>query len=158
MKAIQASYTLTRPGCQDRVYALPFRRVPKTNVRCSGATHTQPRTYRRMACVQGRRHPCTAAATNSHDKKKIAFIKHELHEEADAVTAMFSLRMAGSSLPTRLRQGAVVALDNSPFMDRTLRADTLGDGVGDPKRTVFVGSLDFASHEEDLRDVFRGRC
>ncbi len=41
-------------------------------------------------------------------------------------------------------------------MGHTLRADTLGDGVGDPKCTVFVGSLDFASHEEDLRTFFEG--
>ncbi|KAH8983081.1 hypothetical protein EDB83DRAFT_1320937 [Lactarius deliciosus] len=41
-------------------------------------------------------------------------------------------------------------------MGHTLRADTLGDGVGDPKCAVFVGSLDFASHEEDLRTFFEG--
>ena len=28
--------------------------------------------------------------------------------------------------------------------------------MGDPKRTVFVGSLDFASHEEDVRGFFEG--
>ncbi|KAH9162167.1 hypothetical protein EDB89DRAFT_2026774 [Lactarius sanguifluus] len=41
-------------------------------------------------------------------------------------------------------------------MGHTLHADTLGDGVGDPKCTVFVGSLDFASHKEDLRTFFEG--
>lgn len=41
-EAIQAAYTIARPGGQHRVYALPFRRVPKTNIRCAGATHAQP--------------------------------------------------------------------------------------------------------------------
>lgn len=61
--------------------------------------------------------------------------------------------------------------DGSSFMSRTLRVDVVKKGarpdgnaggsgggeramVGDPKATVFVGNLDFASKEEDLRTFF----
>lgn len=63
--------------------------------------------------------------------------------------------------------------DGSVFLGRTLRVDVVkkgavpganeeGDGAvrgeaamaGDPKATVFVGNLDFASKEEDLRAFF----
>ena len=60
--------------------------------------------------------------------------------------------------------------DGSTFMGRTLRMDVVkkgsrpgvdgaGEGIesamaGDPKATVFVGNLDFASKEEDLRTFF----
>ena len=64
--------------------------------------------------------------------------------------------------------------DGSAFLDRTLRVDVVKRGVrpgaegegavtrgeqvmaGDPKATVFVGNLDFASKEEDLRIFFEG--
>ncbi|KAI9443445.1 hypothetical protein H4582DRAFT_1924766 [Lactarius indigo] len=92
----------------------------------------------------------------SHDKKKIAFIRHELHEEADTVAAYVLFAYGGELAPDEAARAAIVALDNSPFMGHTLRADTLGGGVGDPKCTVFVGGLDFASHEEDLRTFFEG--
>jgi nucleolar protein 12 len=46
-------------------------------------------------------------------------------------------------------------------MDRLLRVDVVGKssagGPGvDPKLTIFVGNLDFASKEEDLRVFFEG--
>lgn len=54
--------------------------------------------------------------------------------------------------------------DGSMFQERTIRVDVVGKtGVkgqgemsGDPKKTVFVGSLDFASKEQDLRAFFEG--
>lgn len=58
--------------------------------------------------------------------------------------------------PDAAAKRAVAALDNTQYMGRTLRADSIGGGVGDPKRTLFVGSLDFASREEDLREFFEG--
>ena len=120
-------------------------------------THSLERTAEWRAS-KGDDTPAPPPPLTSHDKKKIAFIKHELHEEADTVTAYVLFAYGGEQLaPDATATAAVVALDNSPFMGRTLRADTvLGDGVGDPKRTVFVGSLDFASHEEDLRTFFEG--
>jgi nucleolar protein 12 len=118
-------------------------------------THSIERTAEWRAS-KGDDVPAPPPPLTSHDKKKIAFIRHELHEEADTVTAYVLFAYGGELAPDEAARAAAVALDNSPFMDRTLRADTLGDGVGDPKRTVFVGSLDFASHEEELRTFFEG--
>ncbi|KAI0250990.1 hypothetical protein BJV78DRAFT_1127163 [Lactifluus subvellereus] len=93
---------------------------------------------------------------SSHDKKKIAFINHELHAEADAVAVYVVFAYGVELAPEEAARDAAAALDNTLYMGRTLRADTIGGGVGDPKRTVFVGSLDFASREEDLRAFFEG--
>jgi nucleolar protein 12 len=63
---------------------------------------------------------------------------------------------------------AVEMCNGTVFMDRTIRVDSLGkptDNIGkqsallgtftgDPKSSVFVGNLDFASKEEDLRIFF----
>ncbi|KAG5638850.1 hypothetical protein H0H81_009401 [Sphagnurus paluster] len=68
---------------------------------------------------------------------------------------------------------AVRTCDGSVFMDRVVRVDLVGkkglvalegkDGMADlellgtdPKSSVFVGNLDFASKEEDLRVFFEG--
>lgn len=63
---------------------------------------------------------------------------------------------------------AIEKCNGTVFMDRTIRVDSLGrpaDGqqstlpgafAGDPKSTVFVGNLDFASKEEDVRVFFEG--
>jgi nucleolar protein 12 len=90
------------------------------------------------------------------DKKKVAFINHELHEEVDAVTVYVVFAYGADLVPDEAAKGAVAALDNNQYMGHTLRADTVGGGIGDPKRTVFVGSLDFASREEDVRVFFEG--
>ncbi len=58
--------------------------------------------------------------------------------------------------PDEAAKSAIAALDNTQYMGHTLRADAITSGIGDPKRTVFVGSLDFASREEDLRVFFEG--
>ena len=118
-------------------------------------THSLERTAEWRAS-KGDDVPAPPPRLTSHDKKKIAFIRHELHEEADTLTAYVLFAYGGELAPDEAARAAAVALDNSPFMDRTLRADTLGDGAGDPKRTVFVGSLDFTSHEEELRTFFEG--
>lgn len=65
---------------------------------------------------------------------------------------------------------AIKEADGSLFNGHTIRVDTAAKGkgkgkvggvgaagtdlVGDPKATVFVGSLDFASKEEDVRAFF----
>ncbi|KAF8625973.1 hypothetical protein AX17_006697 [Amanita inopinata Kibby_2008] len=58
--------------------------------------------------------------------------------------------------------------DGTTFLDRMLRVDVVGRSTekggrsvgglqaADPKRSVFVGNLDFASREEDLRVFFEG--
>ena len=63
-EATQAAYTVARPGGQDRVYPLSFRRVSKTNLRCARTAYAQHRTHCGMARLQGRRHPCAATTTN----------------------------------------------------------------------------------------------
>jgi nucleolar protein 12 len=131
------------------------------------------------------------------EKKKIAFIKGELHSSATTANAymVFAYASPGSG-PTPASQNddededgddavagdgeatsiesvqldpfeatrTAVSLGNgSTFMERTIRVDyvkapnasTTSDD-SDPKRTVFVGNLDFASKEEDLRVFFEG--
>lgn len=115
-------------------------------------------------------------------KKKVAFINHELHPSADSVNAyvVFAYppppKERPSNLPPLLpvmdpheaARLAVETCNGTVFMDRTIRVDSLGkpaDSIGkqsalsgtfagDPKSSVFVGNLDFASKEEDLRIFF----
>jgi len=113
-------------------------------------------------------------------KKKIAFINHEFHSTADTVNAyiVFAHPTPVGDRPDNLPplppvmdpyEAACVAAakcDGSVFMDRVIRVDLVrkkkdGEaGVGgvetDPKLSVFVGNLDFASGEEDLRVFFDG--
>ncbi|KAG6872243.1 hypothetical protein C0995_011665 [Termitomyces sp. Mi166 len=121
---------------------------------------------------------------NPNQKKKIAFINHEFHSEADTVNAyiVFAHPIPAENRPKNLpplppvldpyeaARQAVRVCDRSTFMDRVIRIDLVGkkglpssgeeldmDMVGaDPKSTVFVGNLDFASKEEDLRAFFEG--
>ncbi|KAH9924670.1 uncharacterized protein BXZ73DRAFT_79221 [Epithele typhae] len=120
------------------------------------------------------------------EKKRVAFIKHEIHEQVDAVNAyvVFALPPSAAALarrptnvpplapvmdPYTAAQECAEKADGSVFLGRTLRADivkrgtapgaeesTTGDSgmAGDPKATVFVGNLDFASKEEALRTFF----
>ncbi|PCH40182.1 hypothetical protein WOLCODRAFT_116843 [Wolfiporia cocos MD-104 SS10] len=113
------------------------------------------------------------------EKRRIAFIKHELHSEADVVNAyiVFAHPIPAAGLrspnvppppptmdPYEAAKAAAEKCDGTVFMERTIRADRAGkDGeesmagmAGDPKCTVFVGNLDFASKEEDLRVFFEG--
>lgn len=113
------------------------------------------------------------------EKKKVAFIRGELHPTADSANAylVFAHPRPGP-LPTgqelvldphEAARLAVERCDATIFMERTIRVDrvgkkplTAGDHsagatvAGDPKRTLFVGNLDFASKEEDLRAFFEG--
>ncbi|KAH9080270.1 hypothetical protein EDB83DRAFT_2670587 [Lactarius deliciosus] len=144
------------PG--SMIESMRFRSVAfqkPTSAAPAPRTHSLERTAEWRAS-KGDDVPAPPPRLTSHDKKKIAFIRHELHEEADTVAAYVLFAYGGELAPDEAARTAIVVLDNSPFMGHTLRADTLGDGVGDPKCTVFVGSLDFASHEEDLRTFFEG--
>lgn len=128
----------------------------------------------------------------SAEKKRVAFIKHELHTGLDSVNAYIvfahpvpedilkKTRPSNVPPPPPVMdpyEAAKVAAQNGDetlFMERTIRIDVVGsshsqpgidgkgkgndvgDVLGDPKRTVFVGNLDFASKEEDLRVFFEG--
>ncbi|KAI0372262.1 hypothetical protein BV20DRAFT_964390 [Pilatotrama ljubarskyi] len=114
------------------------------------------------------------------EKKRIAFIKHEIHENIDSVNAyvVFAHAPPAENRPANLPPPPPVMnpyeaaaecaklCDGSVFLGRTLRVDVVkkdaspgagrsGSGMtGDPKATLFVGNLDFASKEEDLRAFF----
>ncbi|EED86007.1 predicted protein, partial [Postia placenta Mad-698-R] len=115
------------------------------------------------------------------EKKRIAFIRHEIHAGVDTVNAYVvfahapsadaSARPANVPPPTptldpyEAARLAAERVNGSLFMERTLRADKVGRDLADstpgavdadPKATVFVGNLDFASKEEDLRVFFEG--
>ncbi|KAI6044856.1 hypothetical protein EDC04DRAFT_2640175, partial [Pisolithus marmoratus] len=115
-------------------------------------------------------------------KKKIAFINHHIHSSADSVHAyvVFAYPKPPELRPTNLPPPSPVmdpfkavrlALEKcngTVFMDRMLRVDSVGhsntsanaaatatdSAIGDPKLSIFVGNLDFASKEDDLRVFF----
>jgi len=121
---------------------------------------------------------------NPKQKKKIAFINQEFHSTANTVNAyiVFAHSLPIESRPSNLpppppaldpyeaARLAVEKCDGTVFMERMIRVDLVskkglsgdkvGEGhgtiVGDPKLSVFVGNLDFASKEEDLRVFFEG--
>jgi nucleolar protein 12 len=115
---------------------------------------------------------------DTKQKKKIAFINHEFHSSADTMNAYIvfahspPLHLQRPDLshgpavmdPYEAARLAVEKCDGTMFMDRFIRVDlavktaTSGaaEGLGDPKLSVFVGNLDFASKEEDVRVFFEG--
>ncbi|KAI0769984.1 hypothetical protein C8Q74DRAFT_1272578 [Fomes fomentarius] len=121
------------------------------------------------------------------EKKRVAFIKHDIHDQVDAVNAyvvfahtlspeLLAARPANVPPPAPVMDPYEAArtctrkCDGSAFLGRTLRVDVVKPGAGadegesagrsesamagDPKATVFVGSLEFTSKEEDLRAFF----
>ncbi|KZT73879.1 hypothetical protein DAEQUDRAFT_761831 [Daedalea quercina L-15889] len=113
------------------------------------------------------------------EKKRIAFIKHELHSGVDALNAyvVFAHPIPETAArsknvpppaptmdPYEAARLAAERCDGTVFMGRTIRVDRAGKftgdaqasgaPAGDPKTTIFVGNLDFASKEEDLRAFF----
>jgi nucleolar protein 12 len=110
-----------------------------------------------------------------NQKKKIAFINQEFHSTADTVNAYIvfahpvntehrpsNLPPISPSLdPYEAAQLVAERCDGTLFMERIIRVDLVGknNDAGfdtDPKLSVFVGNLDFASKEEDLRVFFEG--
>lgn len=137
------------------------------------------------------------------EKKRIAFIKGDIHEGADSVNVYIvfahhplsasvhtsnnvtlsddATENTGEDKPTpyALAARAVTQCNGTVFMGRTIRVDrvdaarasakktggedtllgadaAVAGAAADPKRTIFVGNLDFASKEEDLRAYFEG--
>lgn len=116
------------------------------------------------------------------EKKRIAFIKQEIHSGVDSMNAyvVFAHPVPMENRPKNLpppkpvmdpyeaAKAVIKAADGSVFMDRTIRLDSAvkstgkaqdivdAEALGDPKATVFVGSLDFAAKEEDVRTFFEG--
>ena len=107
------------------------------------------------------------------EKKRVAFIKQDFHEYGDSVNAYIvfaypppkeSAKLLETFMdPYEAAKVAVKECDGTTFEGKTLRADSIrkcgageasGEGLGDPKLSIFVGNLDFASKEEDLRAFF----
>jgi nucleolar protein 12 len=104
------------------------------------------------------------------EKKRIAFIRREFHEEGATVNAYVVFAHPDphrkESLPPVMdpfQAAAMIAkhIDGSSLMDRTLRVDRVGarrdgqpDEERDPSSTVFVGNLEFTANEEDVRSFF----
>lgn len=115
------------------------------------------------------------------EKKRIAFINQEFHEGADSVNAYVVFahpvpvvaRAANVPPPKPVMdpfeaaRAVVRDADGSTFMGRSIRVDiAMKPGAkvdlkgkdeeisGNPRATVFVGNLDFASKDEDLRVFF----
>lgn len=117
---------------------------------------------------------------STSEKKRVAYIKQEFHSGVDSVNAyiVFAHPIPSESSarpsnvpppkpvmdPYEAARLAAEKADASMFLERTIRVDVVGKGGvkgqgdmgGDPKKTVFVGSLDFASKEQDLRVFFEG--
>ena len=115
-------------------------------------------------------------------KRKVAFIKKEFHTEADSCNAYVVFAHAHPDRPSNLPpildpfEAAQKALgaDGSSFLERTIRVDVVRlpssealvgattslkrrdawTGGADPKKSVFVGGLDYAAKEEDVRVFF----
>jgi len=122
---------------------------------------------------------------NPAQKKKIAFINQEFHTTADSVNAyiVFAHPVDAVDRPSNLPPlpptmdpyeaavGAASKADGSLFLERMIRVDLVGKNKSrkpntdsdqpalleeDPRLSVFVGNLEFASKEEDLRAFFEG--
>ena len=111
------------------------------------------------------------------EKRRLAAIKGEIHEHSSATTnayAVFAhpLPEAESALkndvmdPFEAAQEAVRKVNGTTFADHVLRVDLASKPTGivrdlsaagtltDPRLSVFVGNLDFASSEDDVRAFF----
>ncbi|KAJ7744701.1 hypothetical protein B0H16DRAFT_1422517 [Mycena metata] len=108
-------------------------------------------------------------------KKKILFIQGAFHPEAKSVNAYVVLAHHSApgeddaDSPYTVALHIARAANASEFMERTLRVDVCarqeglaagdaeGTGAqGDPKLSIFIGNLDFASREDDVREFFEG--
>lgn len=106
------------------------------------------------------------------EKRRVAFIKGEVHSEASTVHAYIVFAHPSPDRapnvpaildPYEAAQEAVQKCDGAVFMERTLRFDLVGSAAAtgsrlagqlDNRRSIFVGGLDFQTKEEDLRKLF----
>lgn len=87
----------------------------------------------------------------------MAFINQEFHDEADTTNCYIVFAHASDSDPYEAARIAAEKCDGIEFMNRVIRVDKVSkDGMSDldTKLCVFVGNLDFASKEDDLRAFF----
>ncbi len=112
-------------------------------------------------------------------KRRLAFIKGELHDSAARVNAyvVFAHPIPSDLRPSNVphkdvmdpfeaAKTAVLTCNGTAFEGHTIHVDYVGKRTqqptadepdmvqADPKRSIFVGNLDFAAAEEDLRAFF----
>ena len=115
----------------------------------------------------------------AQQKRKIAYINQDFHSEADTVNAyvVFAHQPPAESRspnlpppppvmdPYEAARLTVERCDGTTFMDRRIRVDRIvkpdkndrrATGGGDLKSSIFVGNLDFATKDDDLRVFFEG--
>ncbi len=104
----------------------------------------------------------------ANEKKRIAFIRKEIHAEAGSVNAYIVFAHVDPNQttddipamdPFDAAELAVTECDGTTFMGRVLRVDHASKSTrsslnGDPKLAIFVGNLDFESQEQALREFF----
>jgi nucleolar protein 12 len=143
---------------EAKIESLRFRSVAfkrSTSAAPAPRTHSLERTAEWRE-AKGDGVPAPQPRLGSADKKRIAFIKHEFHTDVVTINVYVVFGHGADLPPDEAVKRAIAALDNTQYLDLTLRADTVGGGKSDPRRTVFVGGLDFASREEDVRVFFEG--
>lgn len=121
---------------------------------------------------------------DSKGKRRVAFIKHEFHSDAATCNAYVVFAYAHPDRPTNVApimdpieaaDAIAAAANGTEFMDRIIRVDhvrlpsaqglqTAATALGkrdawlpantDPKCSLFVGGLDYAAKEEDVRAFF----
>lgn len=92
-------------------------------------------------------------------KKKVAFIQQQFHEEADTTNCYIVFAHSAHSDPYEAARIAAEKCNGIQFLGRVLRVDVVskeGPKDLDTKLCIFVGNLDFASKEDDLRVYFEG--
>lgn len=156
-----------------KIQSTRFRSVP-FNVP-TAAQSEQPRAHTKARAQswrnsQGDEQDQKKKYLTPSEKKRVAFIKADFHSSADSINAYIVFAhppVRAPNLPPLQvldpYQAAIEATEKcngTTFMDRTIRVDladkSMSDALGDPKLSIFVGNLDFATHEDDLRLFFEG--
>ncbi|KAJ7133705.1 hypothetical protein C8R43DRAFT_1073140 [Mycena crocata] len=146
----------------------------------ASVNHSKARasTWRQSGAADEKEKPVDADGDSKKEyltpaqKKKILFIQGAFHPEANGVNAYVVLAHhtldSAEDTPAAAAAHIAHACNSSEFEGRTLSVDVCGrvagatagaaaDGpVGDPKLSVFIGNLDFASREGDVREFFEG--
>ena len=122
-------------------------------------SYLTPAQKRRLAAIKGELHEHATAAANAY----IVFA-HPLPNTSATGDSTHSAREVVPVLdPFEAARKAVQECDGTTFAERTIRVDHIGlkKSIGDraesqtePKLSIFVGNLDFASGEDDLRAFF----
>ncbi|KAK7204687.1 hypothetical protein BZA70DRAFT_279770 [Myxozyma melibiosi] len=80
--------------------------------------------------------------------RKVAFIKHKLHEKRHAVNAYIVFETEDAARKS-------LAANSTVLLDRHIRVDSVAHPAKqDAKRSVFIGNLDFEAEEEQLWEHF----